>query len=377
MMSGCISAVSNEADGLRFGAGGLRVELAFVVSLVANTLNSYRVDPSNGALTPSAAPSTGTVGPNAFSIAVHPCGCFVYVANLNSHDISGFAVDPVTGALTSLGTTIISGTASPTSIVIEPTGLYLYAADAAAGPSFMYGYSIAPGTGTLTAVPGNPQVGVGGTAPAAMVAAGDPVAGEYILVADSTAGVSGIDLYSIDLATGALANVSSLTAISPAGNPQSIAVDPTHSFVYMANSTTSNVSAFSYNLPGQTLLESTGSPFAVGPGTFAVRVDPSGRFVYTADSGGGGGVNAFQIDPASAVPGALIGPLQAALTSGISSDALAITSDGRFMYVSDNVGTGEIYLYALDPASGLMTALGIPLTLGDQAYGIVTAATVP
>jgi 6-phosphogluconolactonase (cycloisomerase 2 family) len=362
--------VSSETATLPAGLGSPPTQrFALVVSLVAGTLNSYKIDVTSGALTPSAAPNTGPVGPNAFAIATHPCGCFAYVANFNSNDVSSFAVDTVTGALTSLGATTSAGT-SPSGIVVEPLGRYLYVSNNVGAANFMYGYSIAA-DGTLTPLNGGlAYTGTGATNGTALVA--DPT-GQYVLAADDAGGVSGIDIYAINQATGDLTNPASVTAGPPASSPIGIAMDPTHSYVYMANQTSGTLSAFSYDLPGESLLESTGSPFSTGGGggTAAVRVDPGGGFVYAVDASGLGGTSSFQIDPGSATPGALVS-LQAGLPSGTSADALAITSDGKFVYVSDNVGPGEIHLYTRDPSTGLLTSQGPTLTLGDQAYGIVT-----
>jgi 6-phosphogluconolactonase len=366
--AGCIPAVDNAIPD-QGGPSAPVPRFALVVSLVADTLLSYSINPNSGQLTSSAAPNSGTVGPNAFSIAVHPCGCYVYVANLNSRDVSSFALDSTTGSLTSLGATnpVGSGTA-PSAIAIEPSGRYLYVTDSGGGTNFVYGFAIAS-NGTLTPLNGGAAyTGVGGTAGSAIVA--EP-SGQYLLVADSVAGTSGIDLYFITSATGDISNVSSVTATGSASSPASIDVDTTASYVYMVNATTGNISAFSYNRAGESLTESTGSPFSLGGGGGGWgRIDPQGKYFYAVSSTSQ--MSSWQIVPTSSVPGALIGPMQT-FGTGSGSQSVAITSDGMHLYVSNNVSTGEIYAFDLDPSTGIPTSLGVTVAIGDQAYNIVTS----
>jgi 6-phosphogluconolactonase (cycloisomerase 2 family) len=60
----------------------------------------YRIDIATGGLI-----SIGTIaaGAGPSSIAIDPSGQFAYVANTNSDDISMYAIDATTGALTLIG----------------------------------------------------------------------------------------------------------------------------------------------------------------------------------------------------------------------------------------------------------------------------------
>jgi YVTN family beta-propeller protein len=60
-----------------------------------------------------------TTGSFPVSVAVDPSGKFVYVANSQSNNVSGFTIDAVTGALTSLGNAFTAGS-SPFSVAITP-----------------------------------------------------------------------------------------------------------------------------------------------------------------------------------------------------------------------------------------------------------------
>jgi 6-phosphogluconolactonase (cycloisomerase 2 family) len=73
----------------------------------SNNVSGYTIDPSTGALT-AIAGSPFQAGLNPFSVAVDPSGSFAYVANLGSGNVSGYAIDPSTGALTAIATSPFS-----------------------------------------------------------------------------------------------------------------------------------------------------------------------------------------------------------------------------------------------------------------------------
>ena len=84
------------------------------------------------------------------SIAIHPNGKFLFVANKSDGTISEYAVDAPTGALTPMTpVTLPTGTA-PNSVTIDPLGKALYATDRA--NSVIYQYAINSTTGVLTAM---------------------------------------------------------------------------------------------------------------------------------------------------------------------------------------------------------------------------------
>ena len=49
-------------------------------------------------------------GSTPVSIAVDPTGRFAYVTNDSSNDVSAYAINPITGALTSIGPNVAAGT---------------------------------------------------------------------------------------------------------------------------------------------------------------------------------------------------------------------------------------------------------------------------
>jgi len=78
------------------------------------------------------------------------------------------------------------------------------------------------------------------------------------------------------------------------------------SFVYVANSGSNNVSAYTIKPVTGALAAVVGSPFAAGSGPVSVTVDPAGQFAYVANLGSDN-VSAFTINPATGALAAVSG----------------------------------------------------------------------
>jgi 6-phosphogluconolactonase len=77
-----------------------------------------------------------------------------------------------------------------------------------------------------------------------------------------------------------------------------MAMDPTGTYLYVANSGSSSISAFSVNKASATLTPVPGSPFAVGTDPVSISADPSGAFLYVVNEGSST-VSAFTISSAT------------------------------------------------------------------------------
>ena len=127
----------------------------------------YAVDPSAGTLTPVSAlnapgVATGSV-PSA--IAVDPCNRFVYVANHDSNNVSGYTIcnapllpncQTGDGSLVSTGAPISAGT-GPAALAVDPRGNFVYVVNQVSNN--VSGYKISPVTGVLTSFT---TIGTGG-----------------------------------------------------------------------------------------------------------------------------------------------------------------------------------------------------------------------
>jgi 6-phosphogluconolactonase (cycloisomerase 2 family) len=261
-----------------------------------------------------------------FGIAIDPTGPYVYVGSdnlmapgtLEAYVANAGVLTPVTGALAT--STYASGSI-PYGLAVDPTNALLFAANYY--DANIADYSIGAGTagGQLTAVPGSPfpfQAGNPATQPYAMAVYPK---GGFLYVTDSMA--NSVDEYSyatdgtlgqwIDYEVGAA--------------PRGVTIDPTGSFLYVANSGDGTVSGFTINATTGELTPIAGSPFfstgVASPATpTAVQVDPSGQFAYVAN-GDSGNLTPFKINPAT---GALtpIGPPVSTIMIDGGPSAIAI-----------------------------------------------------
>ena len=120
---------------------------------------AFSITPGTGALNPvpaSPVATGGSAGDPPIRWGTDPLGRFLYLANFS--DISGFSINTSTGALSMLAGFPFSAQVVPTSLVVDPSGKFLYVA----GPFFngsgysVSAYAINETTGALSAVPGSP-----------------------------------------------------------------------------------------------------------------------------------------------------------------------------------------------------------------------------
>ncbi len=144
-------------------------------------------------------------GAGAYGLAVDGSGRFLYVANPSASNssvptignISGFNIDPVTGALSPiLGSPFTSTTGiGPTALTIDPSGRFVYTATPGSTAS-IWCFAITPTNGQLVAVTSSPfSLAAGG-----LFALIDPN-GNHFYIGSSTA--NGIEAYTYNPSTGA------------------------------------------------------------------------------------------------------------------------------------------------------------------------------
>jgi 6-phosphogluconolactonase len=233
---------------------------------------------------------------------------------------------------------------------------FLYASNPASpvgGTSSIDAWSIAPGTGALTPLPGSP-FSLGPLSFAAGLATNS--AAQVLYVADA----GKIDALHAD-ATGALTPIVGSPFLG--GGTLCLTVDPLNRFVFASDDAPpGNVVAFTINSTGA-LTAVPGSPFATIPGYVGttrptqIVTDATGSFVYTGLLTTGQ-VAGFSINAATGalalVPGS---PFPA------GNNPVSLATINNFLYVS-NFTDGTISGYRIDPTSGALTALaGLPFAI--------------
>ena len=194
----------------------------------AGTINAFSIVLPGGGLH-SSGPSVGANGPNPSTnwIAIDPSGRFLYSASIHSNALSEFLITAGSGLPTANSNPyLLVGPASDSgagSVVVEPTGKYVYASNQFLNQIFAY--SIDPTTGLLTAIrtknPDN-EVADTGTSPVALAV---DISGQYLYCVNS--GSNDINIYEINLADGSLTPVGTGTVPTGGATPVGIALSGT------------------------------------------------------------------------------------------------------------------------------------------------------
>jgi 6-phosphogluconolactonase (cycloisomerase 2 family) len=188
--------------------------------------------------------------------------------------------------------------------------------------------------------------------------------GKFAFVASTNVSLSApsssVSVFAIDSMSGTLAAVAGSPFAGAAhASPDAITVDPTTRFVYTANNGSADVSGYAIDATTGALTTIAGSPFqiAAGAAPTSIAVDPSGKFVYVV-GGAGVGISAFTINATSGALTAITGaPFAAA--AGVSLSSVAADPSGKFLYVAGSVG---IQVFTINGTSGALTAvMGSPL----------------
>ncbi len=179
-----------------------------------------------------------------------------------------------------------------------------------------------------------------------------------------------VSMFTVNSCTGALSSSSPATV--PTGfNSEKMALDPLGRFIYVANlvSNASDVATISmYTIdPSSGVLTPTNPP-TVHTGYFpqGITTDPSGKFVYTANSDDNS-VSMFTINQTTGVLTPTVPP---SVPSGSSPDAVAVDPSGRFAYAA-NQDDGSISMYSINATTGVLTPLSPASVLtGDSPFQI-------
>src|SRR5271155_4641863 len=179
------------------------------------------------------------------------------------------------------------------------------------------------------------------------------------------AGDATVSIYTADSCTGALTATNPATV--PTGvdngfNAESMAIDPTGSFLYVANLGSNaidaaTVSMFTIN-PNTGMLTAT-SPAEVPTGFFPQGIAASANFVYTANSDDNS-VSMFTINTGSGLLTSLspsetvVPPLFSSRSSFSDPTSVTVSPSGQFLYVSD-AGNGSISTFSINSQTGALT----------------------
>jgi 6-phosphogluconolactonase len=229
----------------------------------ANGLGSHVVNPATGAL--AAASSNVATDVGVTSLLVSPNGRNAYVINPSAHRVDGFSIDPATGVLAALaGSSHLDTFSKPANAITLPgNGRFLYF-----GTDDGWGKGELDDTGAFSATGG-----ASGLSPGRIALAFHPD-GAYAYSA-LTSGF--LQVWNVNPVSGALSP--SVVSVIPTGtDPRAVTIEPTGRFLYTANSGSDDVSAFA--ITGGGALTEVLPRVPAGNNPVSISADYSGKFVY-------------------------------------------------------------------------------------------------
>jgi 6-phosphogluconolactonase len=358
----------------RAWAQAQRPLIMYVGSYTARGAGIYRysVNPTTGALT-----LLNTIGDlqNPSFVALDPQGRYLYAGNeignyegRQSGSVTAFAIEP-DGNLRFLNRQPTEGR-NPAHVSVDPTGRFVMAANYTGGnvavlPILSGGSLAAPSsvvahTGALGPNTGRQE------APHAHMILPDP-SGRFVLANDL--GLDKTFIYRLDSA-GRLSASDPTFITAPAGaGPRHLAFHPNGRLLFILNELNSTLRSFTWNsttgLAEQVQSISTLPEGYVGVNTTAhVVVAPSGRFVY-ASNRGHDSIAVFAVDPATG----RLTAVERVWSQGETPRNFAIDPSGNFMYVAHQ-NTDNIVTFRVDQTTGKLTSTG-QYTAAGQPVSIV------
>jgi len=237
---------------------------------------------------------------------------------------------------------------APTAINVLGSGspVYVTAFDSTANTGFVFGFAVAPPTSTTIppggTCPANSSTIPPGTLPPGTLCplkAGAPLAvvphpsavasdstGKYLYVTDSTSGQ--LFAYTVNGSDGSLSALSGSPI--PTGNqPSAIVADSKYPYLYVANALDGTVSGYSIGSNG---VPASIGTYPTGVQPIAIGIDPStNHFLFTVNflaNGASGTVSNFEINPAN---GALVHTQLSPFTTNAQPTAVATAFPDRIV----------------------------------------------
>ncbi len=344
-------------------------EFGYVLGDVSpEQITAFSIDATSGIPTKVAGSPFTIGGGISFSMVIAPSGKFIYVVDgtFGGNDIVAVSVNTTTGALGPVSGSPFAAGDNPSSATVDPKGTLLYVTNhgstpPAAGANEVWTYTIA-GNGALTVLnkartqQGPVSVALGGGSASVVYTP------KFAYAANN--GSNNVSAYTINASTGFLTPITG-SPFNAGMSPVIVTTDPLGKFAYVVNNGSNNVSAYTINASTGFLTPATGSPFAAGTAPNSVAVDASGRFAYVANPQSQN-ISAYTIDSNTGALTAIVG---SPYPTGAKTEPYAVTVDptGQFVYVANDslsFGTnGSIFAYTIDVNTGALTAItGSPFT---------------
>jgi len=356
-------AVTLAVSAVVFGQAAAQSTYVYVGNYSGNSVSGYSMNPATGAL--NAVPASPfAAGTNPGFVNLDPSCKFAYTTNFGSSNVSAYNIDASSGSLTQMAGSPFPVVASLSYSGMDHQGKFLYVPnrDSSLGGTTVTGFSIAPTTGALSPIPGSPFT-TGGTGPGMAVV--DP-SNKFLYVSnDSTGDVSG---FLVNPSTGSLTSIAG--SPWPSGlNPRWLAIDHTGKFLYVSNTVSGNISVFGIDQSTGSLAPVAGSPIPVVFNIYDLVIDRTNSYAYL---GSYSGIFGFSINTATGLLTALPGfPIHNESPQG--NPTLAVDPTGQFL-LANNQSTNAVGVWKIDGSGGLTQIPASPFATGAAPNSVAVCA---
>ena len=297
-------------------------------------------------------------GVAAQSLAVTPSNKFLYAGTTNGIYLYAINSNGSISVQNSGSAVAQDMVATQMQVEVDSTGSYLLASGfgTSIGAQAIGIYTINTSTGLLTAVTGSPlplYTGSGST-PAVVTPTGLLITpnNSYVYVSLYTLGVQILTLGAGGaLSTGTAPSLLLPVSTSTSPSDQGLASDPLSAFLFVSETNT-GLRVLSIGTGGS-LKEVSGSPYAVGTGPTGVIVDPTGSYVYVANKGSNN-ISGFALTATSGALTAIAGSpfasgglLPLALVNDNSKKFVAVINSGS----NGSGGNNDMQVFKFDTAT--------------------------
>jgi 6-phosphogluconolactonase len=300
----------------------------------SNQIVVYREDPNSGVLTQLVG-SPVAAGQAVQSIVIHPSGKFLYAANSGEGDVSLFDISTA-GTLSEVTPRIPVG-AAPTLLALDSAGGFLYVGNS--GSFNISVFSIDSSNGHLSPV-GTPfPIGM------------DPINMQLspsggVLYVTGQGSTGSIEAFSLVQGVPGVVNKS---PFNTGNSPYGLVISASGSFLYTANFLDNSISEFPINTDGSLgLVNIIGEQYS---GPVALFIDKSGKYLYVANQGSSN-LAAFSVGSNGTLALLTTSPF----ATGSKPSSMASDSSGKYLFVG-NQSSPVIQSFSLNTSTGALTSV--------------------
>jgi 6-phosphogluconolactonase len=341
MLQKALGLVFVIAGGVSCGSNASHYVYAAVPA--ASQLAVFREDPYSGVLT-QLQESPYTVGSGAYSVVIHPSGKFLYVANpgQGENDVSLFDINS-DGTVSEVTPRTPVGT-QPFLLAMDPAGKYLYCANALSND--ISAFSIDASSGVLTAVTGSPfQIRL------SVKSMQLSPSGNFLYVSAPSSPTGIIAVFSVTAGVLSSSPIVGGLTFTADNDPASIAIDPKGSYLYAANSAANSISIYSIASSGL-LTEVPQSPLADAfQHPISLVLDSTGSYLYAANQGSNN-VATYSITSGTGFP---VEVTDSPFATETEPSFLAVDPNSKYLFVGNQTGSAGIQAFGI--ASGSLNTI--------------------